>query len=401
MSVRVSGMSSVRELVADVHVVVPERGGRAHACLREARAEPGQLRARAAQRVLDLLAPQEVAVHGVVDVGAHAAVEVLRDVHRRAGRPRTPTTWPPSPRAVASSPSVSRHAACHSVTRIASVSMYASAALSATPWNVDSGLPNCWRCDVYSAAMRSAPSATPTCIAHSPTSARSSVHASARRRRSPPPSRSAGAPASSRCATFDRSVVGARRCARRRRPAGSTRNTPSRRRRSTAGTSTRSATWPAGTLGLRAVEPPAVAVARRGDLRAQRVVGAGLGERGGEHDLAADDARAATPRCCSGVPNSAIGSAPSTSVGQQRHGRDACGPAARAAGTARRARARCRRAPRGRRWRAGRRRRARATARGRCARRSRSTSFTRSTVAWPVEDLRRRGRGRLPAPRRT
>ena len=41
-----------------------------------------------------------------------------------------------------SRPSLRHHAACHMVTRIASVSMKASAARMATPWNADSGRSN-------------------------------------------------------------------------------------------------------------------------------------------------------------------------------------------------------------------------------------------------------------------
>src|SRR2546421_101229 len=76
--------------------------------------------------------------------------------------------------------------------------------------------------------MRSAPSATPTCVAHNPTSARSSIHAVARRpsTSSPPPRRSARAPAKPRCATLDRSVVAAT-VRSTPGPPGSTRQKPS------------------------------------------------------------------------------------------------------------------------------------------------------------------------------
>ena len=53
-------------------------------------AEPAERRARAAQGVLDLLAPQEVPVHRVVDVGAHAAVQVLHVVHHPLAALRRP-----------------------------------------------------------------------------------------------------------------------------------------------------------------------------------------------------------------------------------------------------------------------------------------------------------------------
>src|SRR5215471_2715776 len=189
---------------------------------------------------------------------------------------------------VASLPAVSRHAACQSVTRIASVSMYASAALSATTWNVDSGRPNWWRSEVYSAAMRSAPSATPTCSAHNPTSARSSIHAVAFRPSiSSSPTRfsprcSAGTPAKARCATLARSVVAGTGgiddedaqlvvacCRRHEHPVGDV--------------SGRHA-------GFHAIEPPGVAVAGGGRVRTQWVVHALLRERGGEDHFAVRNA---------------------------------------------------------------------------------------------------------------
>ena len=43
--------------------------------------EASQVLGTAAEHVLELLHPEEVAVHGIVDVGAHPAVQVLRRVH--------------------------------------------------------------------------------------------------------------------------------------------------------------------------------------------------------------------------------------------------------------------------------------------------------------------------------
>ena len=75
----------------------------------------------------------------------------------------------------ASSPLSSRQAACHIVTRMASVSMAASAARSIVPWKVDSGRPNCSRVLRYSAVWATAASVTPTWRAHSPVQARSRI----------------------------------------------------------------------------------------------------------------------------------------------------------------------------------------------------------------------------------
>src|SRR6266508_2436471 len=171
------------------------------------------------------------------------------------------TRWPPSAAhhfatmtsRVAPRPAVSRHAACHSVTRIASVSMYASAALSATPWNVESGRPNCWRCEVYSDAS----------------------------------------------GRFDITQRLARSTGKREvgdtRPVGGLRDRPldagagrvDEEHADIVATDRRRYQHPGGDVGrgharLHAVEAPTVTVARRGHGGSERVVGAGLGQGGGE-----------------------------------------------------------------------------------------------------------------------
>ena len=69
-------------------------------------------------------------------------------------------------------PSAISQAACQVVQRIASKSMNPSAIRCCTAWKLPIGRPNCSRPVVYSAAIRSARSDTPTWTAHSPTSAR-------------------------------------------------------------------------------------------------------------------------------------------------------------------------------------------------------------------------------------
>jgi hypothetical protein len=88
-------------------------------------------------------------------------------------------------------PTLIRHAACHIVTLMQSMSMYASAARIATPWFVDSGRPNCSRSEVYFAVSASACSQQPKATAAPATSARSIDHATTSAPSPTPPSTSA------------------------------------------------------------------------------------------------------------------------------------------------------------------------------------------------------------------
>ena len=138
-------------------------------------AEPLERGRRRAERELELLREQEVAVQRVVAVDADAAVQVVRGVHDALRALARPRTWPIATCSRAGSPVSSRHAACHAVSRTASVSMYASAARWLTAWNVAIGRPNCSRVFVYSAVSSSA-------VAHAPDShARTSPPARAAR----------------------------------------------------------------------------------------------------------------------------------------------------------------------------------------------------------------------------
>ena len=146
----------------------------------------------------------------------------------------------------ASNPWSRRQAACHVVTRTASVSMAASATRILVAWKVASGRPNCCRALRYSAVWATADSVTPTCRAHSPVQARSRIQSrtSAPFEGSPPASRSSAVtvtPANWRWGWISRLVVVARSMVT---PAddGSTAATTMPASVAT-GTSTRVATW--------------------------------------------------------------------------------------------------------------------------------------------------------------
>ena len=78
----------------------------------------------------------------VADVGPHAPVEVLGGVHHPLAPFRRLPLGHGHARRPASRPVSRRQAACHRVTRMASMSMAASAARSMVPWKVLSGRPN-------------------------------------------------------------------------------------------------------------------------------------------------------------------------------------------------------------------------------------------------------------------
>ena len=140
-------------------------------------------------------------------------------------------------------------AACQVVHRIASASMNPSAIRCCTAWKLPIGRPNCSRPVVYSAAIRSARSETPTWIAHRPTRAR--VY-SALTRSPGPSSRSATetiAPSRNTSACGSRLVVATGRTST---PWASvvSRNRPTSPSSVLAGINTVSASWPAGTSSL-------------------------------------------------------------------------------------------------------------------------------------------------------
>ena len=96
----------------------PASGGR----FGELAADPQQLPGGAADRELGLLGGQEVAVHGVIDVDADAAVHVHRGVRDAVARLGRPERGVPTSRSAGRS-SESRHAAWVSVSRRALMSM--------------------------------------------------------------------------------------------------------------------------------------------------------------------------------------------------------------------------------------------------------------------------------------
>src|SRR5262245_39239171 len=212
--------------------------------------------------------------------------------------------------ALAGRPSPSRHAAWRIVSRIASTSMYASAARWWTAWKLARGRPNCSREVVYSAVMRSARSATPSWSAQSPTSARSTIQPSApvpRARISPSAPASVMRACGSRWVATWRSSVTPLPCGSTRKSAGS----PSVR----AGTTTRAAACAAGTH----VFTPS----RRQRLPSARALVSGAPGSSAPTSTSAA-VRITSPRAtpgsqrarCSRLPSSANGSAPRTRVGQ-------------------------------------------------------------------------------------
>src|SRR5262245_23724024 len=218
--------------------------------------------------------------------------------------------------AVAGSPSSSRHAACSAVRRMASVSMYASAARWPTAWNVAIGRSNCSRVFVYSAVIFSACSQTPVASAHSAAVARSMIHSSA----SPPdaPYRSVSASVTATPSSSIRAcgmpLVVSWRSTVTPFACGSTTKMPIDPSVDEAGTSTRSADRPAGTQTFtpssRNPGPSGVAL----------VVGCNGSVPSSTSAAVSTVSPPATPeshRCrCSSLPKCAIGSAPSTTVGR-------------------------------------------------------------------------------------
>ena len=97
------------------------------------------------EQQLDLLAPQEVAVDRVGDVRPHARRGGAGWRAPCAARARRPATWPPGPRPRRRGRCRSARRRSATVTRIASMSMAASAARSMVAWKVLRGRPNWWR----------------------------------------------------------------------------------------------------------------------------------------------------------------------------------------------------------------------------------------------------------------
>ena len=398
-----------RELVADVHVVVAQRcGPGAHGVVVMLVPPRALGRAGRASRSRRRACPRSACPTGSSGGRDSRCRRPCRRggagcCARRAGRPPTPTTSRRARRAWRRGRRSSFHAACISVTRIASVSMYASAALSCDALERRQRLAELLALRRVLGGLRGrAPPHTPTCDRARARAARGRASTPSR---APPPSSPSG---SAGCAV-ERQVArpsSGRSCRRRslarRAPAGRRGTRRARRRRSTRARARVRRRGPRAPTASRrraaSVSPSRVAR----DLGVQWVVDAGLGEGGASRN----DLARATP----GSQRSLllVGAELGDRQRAEHEGRPSTGRAPRARPCCSSSRhdldrARGRSPPMllgqrdGEQVRVGERA---ATGRGRRAPRCASTSFTRSAVAVALEDLLRQVADGDPAPRR-
>ena len=273
---------------------------------------------------------------------------------------------------------------------------------AATPWNVDSGLPNCSRCDVYSAACSVAALAhadldraepEQRAVEHRPRAslARGRVAERLGRR----------TPSNVRWPTSERSVV-SRDLRPRPARARVDEEHAARRRRVGAGTRIASRDVRGRDRRLarrRAATPSPSAWPRTCGCSASFTPG--LGERGGEERVAGDHAGQPALRAARRCRDAAIGSAPQHDRRPVRHGRDDAALLLEHEARLDRRRGRCRRASSGSAMPS---RFASASA----FQRSRSMRSSPASICLDPLDRRpspgrsaRRGRGPRPAPRRS